>query len=610
MKRGQAQEGKFADSKTEYLIRTLKRTAGKGFENYVILGIWHRLRLAGLNGDIKPVTQQLVKRPGGHFALLDLYFPALNLAVECDEAYHKNNTVKDEEREKDVFKAFADCGIGSPTKGKVISCTSEEAIGAESIDVGNLVIARVDASVSYLEIDEQLDFIVNILKKRFVQMGCPVWDERKAKEMIKEKGYIDVSMQLTFGTVPEILEAFGIRRADGKAYKGWWSGSIKCPGIDNTRLYFGHLSFTAGGFTNLISEDLQTITEKRDPSKELGKINASNWRKFASDLQQGIADFYVVFAHSVNELGEKGYKFMGVYKLNGVGWKNGEKCTDDEVPVSISWKRISTRFLLKGEKMFKELAKRLKGKNVTWVPGVGPDPSVVAAVVETAADRRSESDVILITDERACDFESFRLKLGEKLEKDGGGYSSNSRDAVFTIEAVHDYGKVPDLNKDGGFAFYDVSEDQGRIIELDVSYVRDGGKREHRRVILAAVESFEFAARFLVPNSVQIHTIAFLGEGYHVGFNGIILAGTWPITVASVLGAKWAIVDHQSCVDFMKKGKGEIVRNQAWNEGGPDAPIVAYPHMRTIMERRCRLSEVKELWHEGSRASLHEICEV
>ena len=257
--------------------------------------------------------------------------------------------------------------------------------------------------------------------------------------------------------------------------------------------------------------------------------------------------------------------------------------------------------------MFKELAKRLKGKNVTWVPGVGPDPSVVAAVVETAANRKSESDVILITDERACDFESFRLKLGAKLKKVVRGYSSNSKNAAFTIEVVHDYGKVPDLNKDGGFALYNLSEDQGRIIELDVSYVSAGSKRKHRRVILAAVESFEFAARFLVPNSVQIHTIAVLGEGYHVGFNGIILAGTWPITVASALGAKWAIVDHQTCVDFMKAGRGKCVRN---NEDDSVAPIAAYPHMRAIMERRCRLSEGKELWHEGSRASLHEICEV
>lgn len=328
----QDQEDKYADRKTEYLIRAFKRTAGKGFENYVILGIWHRLRLAGLGGDIKPVTQQLVKRPDGHFALLDLYFPALNVAVECDEAYHKNNAVRDEEREKDVFRAFADCGIGSSTKGKVISCKSEEAISAESVDADNLVIARVDASVPYPEIDEQLDFIVKILKSRFENMGCPVWDERKAKEMISEKGYIDASMQVTFETIPEILEALGVRRDNGQGYIRVWAGSIKCPGIDNTRLYFGHLSFSAGGFTNLISKDLETLTEKRDPSKQIGRNNAKNWKKFATNLQNGIADYYVVFAHSIDELGQKGYKFMGVYKLNGVEWRNGKKCDDDKVP--------------------------------------------------------------------------------------------------------------------------------------------------------------------------------------------------------------------------------------------------------------------------------------
>ena len=258
------------------------------------------------------------------------------------------------------------------------------------------------------------------------------------------------------------------------------------------------------------------------------------------------------------------------------------------------------------------LIRRLNGKNVTWVPGGGADPSVVATVVETAAERESENDVILITDERACDFKSFRLRLGEKLEKAGGGnYPSNDKNAVFTIKAVRDYGKVSDLNKDGGFAFYNSSEDLGRIIELDVSYVSDGAKREHRRVILAAVESFEFAARFFVPKAVCVHTVVLMRWNYNIGFSGNILAGTWPITVASALGAKWAIVDHETCVEFMKAGKGVIVRNEAWNEGGSDAPIAAYPHMCAIMERRYRLSVAKEVWDDcnGNTTSLHEIYE-
>ena len=165
------------------------------------------------------------------------------------------------------------------------------------------------------------------------------------------------------------------------------------------------------------------------------------------------------------------------------------------------------------------LIRRLNGKNVTWVPGGGADPSVVATVVETAAERESENDVILITDERACDFKSFRLRLGEKLEKAGGGnYPSNDKNAVFTIKAVRDYGKVSDLNKDGGFAFYNSSEDLGRIIELDVSYVSDGAKREHRRVILAAVESFEFAARFFVPKAVCVHTVVLMRWNYNISY--------------------------------------------------------------------------------------------
>ena len=77
--------------KREYLIKTLSRTKRKDYENYVVGAIWHRIN----NLEIKPVSQQYVKRNDGKYALLDLYFPQINVGIECDEAYHEHNTEPD-----------------------------------------------------------------------------------------------------------------------------------------------------------------------------------------------------------------------------------------------------------------------------------------------------------------------------------------------------------------------------------------------------------------------------------------------------------------------------------------------------------------------------------
>lgn len=94
--------------KREYLIKTLSRTKRKDYENYVIGAIWHRLNTL----EIKPVSQQYVKRADGKHALLDLYFPQINVGIECDEAYHEHNTEPDKIREANVEQALSALQMG------------------------------------------------------------------------------------------------------------------------------------------------------------------------------------------------------------------------------------------------------------------------------------------------------------------------------------------------------------------------------------------------------------------------------------------------------------------------------------------------------------------
>lgn len=66
------------------MVKTLSRTKRKDYENYIINAIWHKIgRL-----DIQPVTQQYVKRTDGKYALIDLYFPQINVSIEFDEEFY------------------------------------------------------------------------------------------------------------------------------------------------------------------------------------------------------------------------------------------------------------------------------------------------------------------------------------------------------------------------------------------------------------------------------------------------------------------------------------------------------------------------------------------
>lgn len=49
--------------------------------------------------DIRPVTQQYVKGNDNEYYLIDLYLPQINIGVEVDEAFHKNNYESDLKRE-------------------------------------------------------------------------------------------------------------------------------------------------------------------------------------------------------------------------------------------------------------------------------------------------------------------------------------------------------------------------------------------------------------------------------------------------------------------------------------------------------------------------------
>ena len=71
----------------EYISRSLSKIQHKKFELYVISRIIHKLD----DPEIKYVFQQYAARDNntGKYALIDLYLPQLGIAIEVDEAHHK-----------------------------------------------------------------------------------------------------------------------------------------------------------------------------------------------------------------------------------------------------------------------------------------------------------------------------------------------------------------------------------------------------------------------------------------------------------------------------------------------------------------------------------------
>ncbi|WP_311488252.1 AbaSI family restriction endonuclease, partial [uncultured Helcococcus sp.] len=89
-------------NKLNYIVRTLARTKRKDFENYVINRIYNELD----DLEIKPNSQQYVKRSENKYALIDLYFPQLNIGIECDEYQHEEQKNLDELRYFDILNAI------------------------------------------------------------------------------------------------------------------------------------------------------------------------------------------------------------------------------------------------------------------------------------------------------------------------------------------------------------------------------------------------------------------------------------------------------------------------------------------------------------------------
>lgn len=84
--------------RTFHLKKNQKKFRVKKHENYVITSLLHDERLR----DLKPVTQYYVPLSDANYALIDIYYPQINLAIEVDEPHHLENKAADLARQKTI----------------------------------------------------------------------------------------------------------------------------------------------------------------------------------------------------------------------------------------------------------------------------------------------------------------------------------------------------------------------------------------------------------------------------------------------------------------------------------------------------------------------------
>lgn len=262
--------------KRDYLIKTLSRTKRKDYENYVIGAIWHRLN----NLEIKPVSQQYVKRSDGKYALLDLYFPQINVGIECDEAYHEHNTEPDKIREANVEQALSSMQTGK-----------------------DFTLIRINANTDIVEFEKQINKAVDKIKDLYEQYGCPKWSEEKdSVQKVLECSELSICDNLQFAKITDIAKCFG------RDYKAMQTSTffinkstlIWCPKLAVE--IDGKLKApSSAGWLNILSENWDTITTIVPEDKEHQK----KFRNPQLDI--------LIFAQSKNKLGQTMYKFLGVY---------------------------------------------------------------------------------------------------------------------------------------------------------------------------------------------------------------------------------------------------------------------------------------------------------
>ena len=265
------------DAKREYLVRTFSRTKRKDYENYILNAIWHKLD----RSDIQPVTQQFIKRSDGRYALVDLYFPQINIGVECDEAHH----------------------IGSAEQDQHRTLTMEEILSAYD-ETEDFQLFRIKAYECIESVEKQIDDTIAVIKDKIRRSNFLAWNFNESPiDVAVARCQIRLADRLAFRTILDISRCFGKEyKGLQKAYFNIGHGyQLWCPKL---AVYVdGKPQSVARGWVNTLSEDWENIFQENDDPNKLRNVEDARPTRPR-----------ITFAQSTDILGRSAYRFIGVYE--------------------------------------------------------------------------------------------------------------------------------------------------------------------------------------------------------------------------------------------------------------------------------------------------------
>ncbi|MGX7030648.1 AbaSI family restriction endonuclease [Vagococcus zengguangii] len=263
-------------NKVEYLAKTFSRTKRKDYENYVLNALWHKIDYL----NIRPVTQQYVKGDDHSYYLIDLYFPQINLGVEVDEAFHKNN------REKDIKREL----------------TIEEKLSSIR-DENRFQLLRIDATLPLEELTNRIEFIAKEIKQKIAEKEIMQWDtDISIQDQIKAKGYLSIDDFYRFKRIKDVANQLFF-----KDYKGYQKASFSVKTSNQlAKVWFPTISTKDkkehSEWLNYLNEDWSIITE-------------NNIRKDEKVMDHSLGEIRIVFAKIKNNFGLFSYRYIGNFKL-------------------------------------------------------------------------------------------------------------------------------------------------------------------------------------------------------------------------------------------------------------------------------------------------------
>lgn len=293
--------------KLSILSRSLSKIKHKRYELYVLSRILHLLNDPG----IKFNFQQYARRVGDKFALIDLYLPQFNIAIEVDEVYHKTQLTADEIRQREI----------------------ENNIEPQEV-------IRIDCSKGIVEVNNQISKCVNNIKaaKEIAEQEgrYEAWDGLSGYEHYRQKGVLSLKDNQELSSPTEICNIFGILNAPQRGSTVWYRDKD-----ESYRIWWPRENYEdANG--NISGDWYNKMTGDKIEEYCLKPGNGNGHNPRQEHLNKVISENRprIVFYAKRNMLNERLYRYVGVFELDKEEsrkegkcvWKRNDKSEGFELP--------------------------------------------------------------------------------------------------------------------------------------------------------------------------------------------------------------------------------------------------------------------------------------